>query len=74
MVNGRTFVVSRKLIKLTLVRIPTIEADVGDTIVVTAHNNLGNETTSLHFHGMYQKGSGIYDGVRTFFAPSCCSC
>jgi FtsP/CotA-like multicopper oxidase with cupredoxin domain len=47
-------------------RIPTIEADVGDTIVVTAHNNLGNETTSLHFHGMFQKGSGIYDGVCQF--------
>lgn len=44
-------------------RIPTIEADVGDTIVINAHNNLGNETTSLHFHGMFQKGSGIYDGV-----------
>ncbi|KAH3914241.1 hypothetical protein HBH56_100670 [Parastagonospora nodorum] len=48
--------------------IPTIEADMGDTIVVTAHNNLGNETTSLHFHGMFQKGSGIYDGATAITA------
>jgi iron transport multicopper oxidase len=51
-------------------RIPTIEADVGDTIVVTAHNNLGNETTSLHFHGMFQKGTGIYDGATDVTACS----
>jgi iron transport multicopper oxidase len=43
-------------------RIPIIEAEVGDTVVVAVHNNLGNETTSLHFHGMFQKGSQAYDG------------
>ncbi|CAI6299461.1 unnamed protein product [Periconia digitata] len=42
--------------------IPTIEADEGDTIVVKATNNLGNQTTSLHFHGMYQVGTAPYDG------------
>jgi iron transport multicopper oxidase len=50
--------------------IPTIEADVGDTVVVTARNNLGNETTSLHFHGMWQKGTGIYDGASDVTACS----
>lgn len=42
--------------------IPTIEADEGDTIVVNTKNNLGNETTSLHFHGMYQAGTPQSDG------------
>ncbi|OCK79663.1 multicopper oxidase [Lepidopterella palustris CBS 459.81] len=42
--------------------IPTIEANEGDTIVVNAKNSLGNETTSLHFHGMSQQGTGPSDG------------
>lgn len=36
--------------------IPTIEADVGDTVVVNVKNSLGTQSTSLHFHGMYQQG------------------
>jgi iron transport multicopper oxidase len=47
----------------TWLRIPIIEADVGDTVSVTVRNSLGTQSTSLHFHGMYQKGSGIYDGA-----------
>jgi hypothetical protein len=42
--------------------LPTIEATVGDTVVVTITNQLGNETTSLHFHGISQKGSNTMDG------------
>ncbi|KAF2193909.1 multicopper oxidase [Zopfia rhizophila CBS 207.26] len=42
--------------------IPTIEADKGDNIVVNVHNSLGNESTSLHFHGQFQVGSSAYDG------------
>jgi iron transport multicopper oxidase len=30
--------------------------------VVNLQNNLGNQTTSLHFHGMYQQGTTVYDG------------
>lgn len=41
---------------------PTIEADLGDTVVVKAKNSLGTQTTSLHFHGMYQYGTAAYDG------------
>ncbi|PSN75263.1 hypothetical protein BS50DRAFT_36444 [Corynespora cassiicola Philippines] len=41
---------------------PTIEANVNDTIVVNLRNSLGNESTSLHFHGMWQQGSGTSDG------------
>ena len=39
-----------------------IEADVGDTVVVTAKNSLGNQATSLHFHGMFQQGTNGFDG------------
>lgn len=42
--------------------IPTIEANVGDRIVVNVKNSLGNETTSLHFHGLYQNGTNHMDG------------
>ncbi|KAL1643610.1 hypothetical protein SLS61_009155 [Didymella pomorum] len=42
--------------------VPMIEADLGDTIVVTAHNSLGNQATSLHFHGMFQQGTQQSDG------------
>lgn len=34
--------------------IPAITADVGDRIIVNVLNSLGNQTTSLHFHGLYQ--------------------
>ncbi|KAF2438184.1 multicopper oxidase [Karstenula rhodostoma CBS 690.94] len=41
---------------------PTIEANVGDTIIVDVYNELGNETTSIHFHGMHQNGTAATDG------------
>ncbi|KAH7119687.1 multicopper oxidase-domain-containing protein [Dendryphion nanum] len=43
--------------------IPIIEANEGDTIVVHTTNSLGNQSTSLHFHGQYQIGSCAYDGA-----------
>ncbi|KAK7397817.1 ferroxidase fet3 [Neonectria punicea] len=42
--------------------IPTIEANVGDRVIVHAHNNLGNQSTSLHFHGLYMNGTTHMDG------------
>ncbi|KAH6891173.1 Cupredoxin [Thelonectria olida] len=42
--------------------IPTIEANIGDRIIINAHNNLGNQSTSLHFHGLYMNGSTHMDG------------
>lgn len=42
--------------------IPTIEANVGDTILIRARNDLGNQTTSLHFHGLFMNGSSHMDG------------
>ena len=42
---------------------PMIEANWGDTIQVTVHNNIDNEGTSLHWHGILQKGTPWFDGV-----------
>lgn len=42
--------------------LPRIEATVGDTVVVHAHNSLGNQSTSLHFHGLFMNGSTHMDG------------
>ncbi|KAI5857307.1 putative ferroxidase [Durotheca rogersii] len=41
---------------------PKIEANVGDTVVVRLLNELGNQTTGLHFHGINQIGTGAMDG------------
>lgn len=43
--------------------IPCITANVGDRVVVNVMNHLGNATTSLHFHGLYQNGTTEMDGV-----------
>lgn len=42
---------------------PKIEADVGDIVVVNLNNQLGNETTGLHFHGINQVSSNDMDGA-----------
>jgi len=41
---------------------PPITANLGDTIKINLVNNLGNETTSIHFHGLYQFGANSQDG------------
>ncbi|KAI1827062.1 multicopper oxidase [Xylaria intraflava] len=41
---------------------PRIDACKGDRIVVQVTNNLGNETASIHYHGIYQNGSNQMDG------------
>lgn len=42
--------------------LPAITANVGDQVVVNVVNGLGNQTTSLHFHGIYQNGTTDMDG------------
>ncbi|KAF4624417.1 hypothetical protein G7Y89_g13754 [Cudoniella acicularis] len=44
---------------------PLIEANWGDTIQVTVHNQISNpsEGTSMHWHGLLQKGTPWYDGI-----------
>ncbi|KAE8447937.1 hypothetical protein EG329_010009 [Mollisiaceae sp. DMI_Dod_QoI] len=41
---------------------PAIEATVGDTVVVVVTNNLGTQSTGLHFHGLNQFGTQVMDG------------
>jgi iron transport multicopper oxidase len=43
--------------------IPRLEATVGDRVVVNLNNQLGNESTSLHFHGLFMNGTNEMDGV-----------
>lgn len=42
--------------------IPPIVATKGDQVIVNVKNSLGNESTSLHFHGLYMNGSTHMDG------------
>merc|ERR1711939_854613 len=41
---------------------PPISVEIGDRVVVNLRNQQGNETTSLHFHGLFQTGSNTMDG------------
>lgn len=41
---------------------PAMRCTVGDRVVVNVKNSLGNEPTSLHFHGLYQNGTAHMDG------------
>lgn len=41
---------------------PAIVAAKGDRVIVNVKNSLGNESTSLHFHGLYQNGTTHMDG------------
>ena len=42
--------------------IPKIEATVGDRVIVNVLNSLGNQSTSLHFHGLFMNGTTHMDG------------
>lgn len=42
--------------------IPHITANVGDHVTVIVENQLGNRSTGLHFHGLYQHGTPEMDG------------
>ncbi|KAK0706656.1 Cupredoxin [Lasiosphaeria miniovina] len=42
--------------------LPRIEANVGDQIIVNVLNSLGDQSTSLHFHGLFMNGSNHMDG------------
>ncbi|KIV95843.1 hypothetical protein PV10_03450 [Exophiala mesophila] len=43
--------------------LPAIVANVGDRVVVNLKNDLGNQSTSIHFHGLFQNGTNHMDGV-----------
>lgn len=42
---------------------PTIHATTGDRVIVNLKNSLGNESTSIHWHGLHQQGSNAMDGT-----------
>lgn len=42
--------------------IPRIDANIGDRIVINVNNQLGNQSTSLHFHGLFMNGATHMDG------------
>lgn len=42
--------------------LPVIEGTVGDTVTINVTNNLGTQSTGLHFHGINQKGTPFMDG------------
>ncbi|KAK3693024.1 multicopper oxidase [Podospora appendiculata] len=44
---------------------PTIVANWGDTIIVHVTNNLEDQGTSMHFHGLRQKDTNDQDGVAS---------
>ena len=41
---------------------PQIDVNLGDHLVVNIYNNLGNESTGLHWHGINQYGHAQMDG------------
>ncbi|EAQ86962.1 hypothetical protein CHGG_08215 [Chaetomium globosum CBS 148.51] len=42
--------------------IPIIRVNKGDRLVVNVFNSLGNQSTSLHFHGLFMSGATHMDG------------
>ncbi|CAK7567997.1 MAG: hypothetical protein SEPTF4163_005975 [Sporothrix epigloea] len=43
--------------------IPQLKVTVGDRMILNVHNDLGNISTSLHFHGLFQNGTNHMDGA-----------
>lgn len=43
-------------------RLPIVEAEKGDTVVINVRNQLDDWTTTLHAHGLYQNGTSYQDG------------
>lgn len=42
---------------------PVLNFTKGDRIVANVYNGLSNESTSIHWHGMYQNGTNYMDGA-----------
>nr|OQO26383.1 hypothetical protein B0A51_06945 [Rachicladosporium sp. CCFEE 5018] len=42
--------------------LPTLNFTKGDRVIATVHNQLGNQSTSMHFHGLFQNGTNDMDG------------
>lgn len=42
---------------------PKIEVDKGDHLVIDVYNDLGNQSTGLHWHGLHMYMEGYMDGA-----------
>jgi len=42
--------------------LPSIYVNIGDRLIINLTNNLQNETTTIHFHGIHQNGTNQMDG------------
>lgn len=42
--------------------LPIMRATKGDRVIVNVDNQLGNQTTSIHFHGLFMNGTADMDG------------
>lgn len=43
--------------------LPVLNWTLGDRIIANVHNSLGNESTSIHWHGFFQNGTTEMDGA-----------
>ena len=49
--------------------LPQVTVTRGDRLVVNVHNQLGNQSTSIHFHGIYLQGKlSFVDQVKAHFS------
>ncbi|KIH92323.1 ferrooxidoreductase Fet3 [Sporothrix brasiliensis 5110] len=46
--------------------LPLINVTKGDRLVVNMYNGLGDKSTSIHWHGMFQNGTNSMDGASMF--------
>jgi iron transport multicopper oxidase len=42
--------------------LPIMTATLNDTVIVNVNNQLGNQSTTLHFHGLFMNGTADMDG------------
>lgn len=42
---------------------PQVDVNLGDIIVADVYNGLGNESTSIHWHGFHQNTTNMMDGA-----------
>ncbi len=42
---------------------PALRGNINDTLIVNVHNDLGNQSLSLHWHGIHMTGNNKDDGV-----------
>ena len=42
--------------------LPVVKVTRNDTVIINVDNQLGNQTTTIHFHGLYMYGTTEMDG------------